>query len=144
MFLFAAGHTMGALDSWSPPGETAVLQSMRTFRFDASGVSRTYWDFYIGFGLYISILLFLNAVVLWQLGATARAEPERARPVVAAFLVASIAGTYVAWRYIFMLPALFSLACAVCLAMAVFTSRPSSLSNVDRSTTGTTPTPSQP
>ena len=34
--LFAAGHAMGAMDSWSPPGDTDVLRSMRAFEFDVT------------------------------------------------------------------------------------------------------------
>jgi len=59
--LFAAGHAMGAVDSWSPSGETAVLGAMRSFHFDVMGTTRTYLDFYLGFGLYITVLLLLQA-----------------------------------------------------------------------------------
>jgi len=130
--LFAVGHTLGAFESWSPPGDTPVLQSMKTFRFDASGVSRTYWDFYVGFGLYLSVLLFLQAVVLWQLATMAREEPARIRPVILMFLVASAIGTYVIWTFIFVVPALFSLACTLCLALGVLTSGRASLVSVRR------------
>src|SRR5262245_4580875 len=70
--LFAVGHTMGAAESWSPVGENDVLGSMRTFEFDVSGATRTYWHFYMGFGLYISALLLLQTALLWQLGSLAR------------------------------------------------------------------------
>lgn len=40
--LFAVGHTPGARESWSPAGETEALRAMKSFRFDAEGVSRTY------------------------------------------------------------------------------------------------------
>ena len=30
--LFAAGHAMGAIDSWSPPGDTDVLRSLGPIR----------------------------------------------------------------------------------------------------------------
>jgi len=32
--LFAAGHTLGGRNAWSPAGENNVLQAMRTVRFD--------------------------------------------------------------------------------------------------------------
>src|ERR1700752_4364000 len=84
--LFAAGHSMGAMESWSPPGETDVLEAMRSFRFDAMGVTRTYWDFYFGFGLFISVFLLLQAILLWQLSAIAMTDPARARPLIATVL----------------------------------------------------------
>jgi hypothetical protein len=73
MLLFAAGHTMGGRQAWSPIGETPVLQSMREFRFDAMGTSRSYLEFYLGFGYVISVLQFMQAVLLWQVAGLARA-----------------------------------------------------------------------
>jgi hypothetical protein len=49
-FLLAAGHTLGGWSSWSPVGDTDVLTSMRTFQFQTVGVTRSYLDFYRGFG----------------------------------------------------------------------------------------------
>ena len=116
--LFAAGHTMGGLDSWSPPGDTEVLRSMRSFRFDAMGWTRTYWDFYVGFGLYITVLLLLQAVLLWQLASVAKAGSVRVRPLIASFLVVSAACAVVAWKFIVLPPVVFSLVIAACLAAA--------------------------
>jgi hypothetical protein len=38
---------------------------MKSHHFDAMGFSRTYWDFYYGFGLVISGYLLVQAVMLW-------------------------------------------------------------------------------
>jgi hypothetical protein len=116
--LYAAGHAMGGTESWSPPGETHVLQSMRTFEFDVMGATRTYMHFYMGFGVYITVLLLLQAVLAWQLASIAHVDPRRARPLVATLAVGGLIGTIVVWRYIFAVPALFSLACTACLAIA--------------------------
>ena len=61
--IFAVGHSLGGVDSWSPVGETEVLKAMQTFRFDTGGVSRTYFDFYLGFGFILSVYLLLQAVL---------------------------------------------------------------------------------
>lgn len=116
-FLYALGHTLGARQSWSPSGETEVLQAMRTFQFDAMGATRTYFDFYLGFGLYISILMLLEAVLIWQLAAQDR-DGGRVRPMIGALVLANLAGTLVAWRFIFILPTIFSVAVTVCLMVA--------------------------
>ena len=121
--LFAAGHTLGGTQSWSPPGETEVLRAMRSFRFDAEGVSRSYSDFYIGFGYTITICLLLQAVLLWQLAAIAKADPLRVRGVVVSFLLASVASAFVSWKFIFALPAVFSVVIAACLGTAIVTAR---------------------
>jgi hypothetical protein len=116
--LFALGHNLGGLDSWSPPGETEVLGSMKTFRFEAMGVSRTYWDFYMGFGLFIGVYLLLQAALLWQLASLAVAAPARARPMMGSLFVASLAGAALAFRFIFPAPAVFSIAIAACVGLA--------------------------
>jgi hypothetical protein len=121
--LFAAGHTLGGRKSWSPVGETAVLQAMRTVRFDVFGVSRTYLDFYIGFGYSLSVFLFLQAVLLWQLARIATPDPSRVKGMIAAFAVATVIGGVLAWTFIFPLPAVFSAVLAVCLGIAFFTPR---------------------
>jgi hypothetical protein len=117
--LFAAGHTLGAWQSWSPPGETDVLQAMRSFHFDAGGASRTYWDFYVGFGFIISIYFLLQGVLVWQIATIAGTEPCRARPLIASFFLAVVLTALVCWRFIFVVPAIFAAAIAACLGVAL-------------------------
>jgi hypothetical protein len=82
------------------------------------GATRTYMHFYMGFGVYITVLLLLQAVLAWQLASIAHVDPRRARPLVATLAVGGLIGTVDVWRYIFAVPALFSLACTACLAIA--------------------------
>ena len=118
--LFAAGHTTGGLSFWSPAGETEVLRAMRSFHFDAAGVSRTYLDFYLGFGFIISIYLLAQAVALWQLASMAKADPIQVRPLVGTFLVASVMSAFLSWRFIFLVPVISCTAVAVCLGLAFY------------------------
>jgi hypothetical protein len=79
--LYCAGHTIGA--PWTPatgPEQLATIEAMKAQIFETEGVQRTYWSFYLGFGVIISVFLLLQAVVLWQLGALARTEAGRPRP----------------------------------------------------------------
>lgn len=123
--VFAAGHILGGRESWSPVGETEVLRVMKSFRFDAEGVSRTYFDFYLGFGLSISVYLALQAVLLWQLARIAKVHPLRARPMIGSFLLASVALAVLSWKFIFGLPAISFAAIAAILVFAFFVaSRP--------------------
>ena len=121
--LFAGGHTLGGTESWSPAGETEVLAAMRSFHFDTEGVSRTYLDFYLGFGFIISVYLLLQAALLWQVATMAKTDPARVRSLVASFFVASLASGVLSWRFIFAVPAIFSAVIAVCLATAFLLSR---------------------
>jgi hypothetical protein len=126
--LFAVGHTVGGTQSWSPSGETEVLRAMKSFRFDAEGVSRSYYDFYLGFGFTISVYLLLQAVLLWQLAAIAKTEPLRARPLIGSFFLASVACAFVSWRFIFAVPVVFAALVAVSLGAALLASRRSAAS----------------
>ena len=123
-FLFAVGHTLGGRKSWSPAGETEVLRAMKSVHFHAQGVDRTYWDFYAGFGLTISVSLLLQAVLLWQLATIAKADPLRLRPLIASFFLASVASAYVSWRFIFAVPVVFSALLATCLGLAFLACSP--------------------
>ena len=117
--LFAVGHTLGGAQCWSPPGETDVLRAMRAFRFDVSGVSRSYMDFYLGFGFIISSYLLLQAALLWQLAAIARADAARTRPLIASFALASLASVFLTWRFVFTIPVVFSAVIAASLVAAL-------------------------
>ena len=121
--LFAAGHTLGGRKDWSPMGETDVLQAMRTVRYQVLGVSRSYVDFYRGFGFTLSVYLLLQAILLWQLAAIAKTDPLRVRPMIAAFALASLASGILSWRFLLPIPVIFSGVLTVCLGLAFFVAR---------------------
>jgi hypothetical protein len=121
-FLYFAGHTSGI--PWTPdagPEAMPVLEAMKSHSFDAMGSTRTYWDFYLGFGIIISLYVLLLGVVLWQLASLAKTDALRVRPIVAAFFLAFIVNTVLAWRYFFVLPVVMSAAISACLALAFVT-----------------------
>lgn len=121
--LFAAGHTLGGLKYWSPIADNPVLQSMRSFRFDTMGVSRTYLDFYMGFGYSLTVAQVMEAILLWQLSSLARTDAPRARPMVGVIALATLVGTIIAWRFILPIPAAFSLVLLASLAVAYVVAR---------------------
>ena len=121
--LFAAGHAMGGRQDWSPPGETPVLAAMRSTSFDAFGFSRTYLDFYRGFGHSLTVTLLLQAVVLWQLGNIARSNPALVRPIVASFAIATAVSAMIACVFLVPHPVVFSVVLIVLLALAYVAAR---------------------
>ena len=121
--LFAVGHTLGGIHSWSPGGETEVLDAMRTFHFDAEGASRSYLDFYRGFGFLLSTHMLLEAALLWQLASLVRVNAKQARPMIAAMFLASVMGAILSWEFIFPLPVAFFSLIAGLLAAIYFESR---------------------
>jgi hypothetical protein len=107
-FLFAVGHTLGGRKKWSPMGDNAVLKAMTDVRFDTMGANRSYLDFFMGFGWSLSVLMLLEAVLLWQMASLVVSNVEAVRPMIAAFAVATLTGGVIAWRFIFPVPAAFS------------------------------------
>jgi len=118
--IFAIGHSLGGMESWSPMGDTEVLKAMKAFRFNAEGVTRTYFDFYLGFGLILSVYLFLQAVLLWQLAALAKSDALRLRPLLVSFFLASVVSAGLSWKFIFAVPAVSFAVIAVGLGLAFF------------------------
>ena len=108
LFLFALGHTLGfrKVDpKWNAEG---VVSGMRSVTFDVQGFRRSYWDFYAGFGLFVSVLLVFAAILAWQLGSMPR-EALAAIPVIRwSFAICFVVTTAFTWRYFFVAPGVFS------------------------------------
>jgi hypothetical protein len=86
------------------------------------GFSRTYWDFYLGFGLFVSVFLLLAVVLAWQLG---RLPPESLalmRGTAWTFALCFAAITVLSWKYFFMIPIVFSIVTTLCLTAAAWLS----------------------
>ena len=120
LLLFDAGHTSGF--PWSDPAWGVDLASVRSTHFYIMGFSRTYWHFYVGFGLFVSVFLLLAAVFAWQLG---RLPPESLalmRGTAWAFALCFAGITVLSWKYFFIIPIVFSIVIALCLTAAAWLS----------------------
>jgi len=117
ILLFDIGHTAGF--PWSDPKWGVDLHSIQSSRFDVLGSSRTYWDFYIGFGLIVTVFLLLAAVLAWQLGSLPEESRTRMRGSAWALVLCFGAIAVLNWRYFFIIPVVFSIAITVCLIAAV-------------------------
>lgn len=115
LVLFAVGHTLGFRRAKPEWGLAPVLASMREIHFVVDGFSRTYWDFYVGFGLFVSVLLLFAALVSWQLGSLSAEALLPMRIIVWALAVCFVVVTILSWKYFFILPIVFSIAITVCL-----------------------------
>jgi hypothetical protein len=62
----------------------------------------------------------LQAVLLWQLAALAKVDSMRIRPMVVSFIVASLACAFLSWKFIFVVPAIFSVVIAALLGLAFY------------------------
>jgi hypothetical protein len=118
LLLFAAGHTLGFLQIDPDWGADSLVQSMKTLHFNANGSDRTYWDFFVGFGLFVTVLMVFAAIVAWQLGGLPSETLGQMRMIAWGFVVCVGVVSYLSWRYFFLVPVIFSIAILVCLAAA--------------------------
>jgi len=123
LLLFAAGHSVGfrRVDpSWHAD---ATVESMRNVTFHVGAFSRNYWDFFLGFGYFVSVLMVFAAVVAWQLGGLSK-EMLAGVPLITWGLAISFAGVvFLSWRYFFLPPIVFSVILMVLLILAAFLAR---------------------
>jgi hypothetical protein len=103
--------------------ETAVLGAMKALRFDAMGSTRTYWDFYFGFGVFLTANLILLSVVMWQLAALAETSPASARTFIALLCIGFLVFAALSSLYFFVAPVVIEVMIAVVLALAYVASR---------------------
>jgi hypothetical protein len=122
LLLFAIGHTLGFRQSDPKWGVDALLASMRSIHFDVQGFSRTYWDLFVGAGLFVSVFLLFAAVLAWQLGGLSAETLGLMRPTAWALALCFVAVTILSWRYFFILPIVFLTLITVCLVAAAWLS----------------------
>ena len=122
LLLFAVGHTLGFRHVDPQWGVDSLVESMRTMHFNANGSDRTYWDFFVGFGLFVTVLIAFAAAVAWQLGSLPAETLAAMRVMVWGFVVAFAVIVYLSWRYFFMIPLVFSIAIFLCLSAAAWLS----------------------
>ena len=116
---FALGHTVGTAAPRVTRGvrEQLVFSAMQGYRFPVMGFDRTYWEFYRGFALTISVLMFVLAVLAWQLADVSRRNPRAALPMAVTLLVGCMGLLVVAVPFFFTAPILFS---AIATAVAAW------------------------
>jgi hypothetical protein len=122
LLLFAAGHTVGFLQIDPKWGVDSTIMAMRSIHFDVQGSNRTYWDFYVGFGLFVSVFLVFSAVLAWQLGGLPAGTLALMRGTAWALVICFGAVAILSWRYFFIIPIVFSIAILLCLSAAAWLS----------------------
>jgi hypothetical protein len=122
LLLFAVAHTLGFRQSDPTWGVDALLGSMRSIHFDVQGSNRTYWDLFQAAGFSVGVFYLFAAILAWQLGGLPAATLAPMRGATWAFALCFAAITVVSWRYLFILPIVFSIAITLCLTTAAWLS----------------------
>lgn len=123
LLLFAVGHTLGFRQVDPEWKVDALIAQMRSLTFLAQGQTRAYWDFFVGFGLFVSIFQVLSAVLAWQLSSLPQTTVTD-MPLIRWGVVVAFAGiTYLSWRYFFPAPLVLSALITLCFGLAAWKAR---------------------
>jgi len=120
LVLFAAGHTLGFRRVDPRWGLDATIGALKATQFQVQGFTRSYWAFYTGFGLFVTVLLVFAGILAWQLVALPKDTLRSLRVVTWALALSFLAVTFLSWRYFFIAPVVFSGVIAVCLLLAAW------------------------
>jgi hypothetical protein len=116
LVLFAAGHQIGFRQTKGMTGADAVVEQMKSVHFTVQGFPRVYYDFFVGFGYFVTVFLLFSAVLAWQLGGLQPDVLVRI-PVVTWGLAACFAAVAIlSWTYFFAAPGVFATLVTICLA----------------------------
>lgn len=119
--IFTLGHTLGTLPKIKfGQQEIDVVNAMQSFRFPIMGFTRSYWEFYRGFSITISVLLAALMLFAWQVASLSRRSPRNAMSFALTLVLVSVANTIVSIEYFFSGPIVMSLAAVVVSTVALF------------------------
>ena len=118
LILFALGHTLGFRRVDPRWKLDSIIAALRSTHFEVQGLNRTYWDFYVGFGLFVTILLLFAAILTWQLGGLPKEHLSAMRVVGWSLAACFVVVTFLSWKYFFIVPVIFSGVVAICLILA--------------------------
>jgi hypothetical protein len=117
-------HTIGGVfGKPNPAVAAATVATMKSNEFVVFGLTRSYFQFFRGMGLAVTILLTAEAIVFWQLGTLAKTDAVRLRPIMATFLIAYLVFAVNSYEYFFFGPVIAEILIAACLGMAIVTSK---------------------
>ena len=120
LVLLGLGHQLGFRRVDPRWGVDSTIGALKATQFQVQGMTRTYWDFFSGFGFFVTVLLFFAAILAFQLGGLPRETLRSLRVVTWTFALAFVAITLLTWRYFFVAPLVFSGLVALCLLMAAW------------------------
>jgi hypothetical protein len=96
--IHCVGHTVRGVLSGPTHGaeESAVIENRKSHAFNFGGLQRNYWDFHLGYGWFLTVLLFVLALVFWNLAGVAKTNSLLIRPILGLFCLNFLAMAIVA------------------------------------------------
>ena len=116
--LFALGHQIGFRKVDPAWNVGPVVAGMQTVHFQAMGFSRSYWDFFSGFGFFVTIFLLFAAVLCWNWSSQSDDTLRASSLSRWALAIASVGIAIETWLYFFWAPIVFTIVIALLLILA--------------------------
>jgi len=123
ILLFAIGHTLGYRKTDPVWGVDETLSILKRTTFHIQGFDRTYYGFYVGSGLFVTLMLLFTALIAWQLGGLSAAKLAELPWLTWGLAVCYGGVLLLSLRYFFMTPLIFSAAIFLCLTGAAVAAR---------------------
>src|SRR5262245_10424899 len=117
LLLFAAGHQFGFRQVDPRWNAAAVVEAMRTTRFPVQGFDRSYWDFFSGFGFFVTVVLVYSAAFAWQVAGLASDSRRALQPVLWLFALSYCVIGALTWTHFFAAPGIFATLVAASLVV---------------------------
>jgi hypothetical protein len=122
--LHGALHTIGGVFGKPEPGvQQTVVEAMKAHQFWVMGAMRSYWDFYMGLGLVVSVALLMEGIVFWQVGTLAKSNALPLRPILTTFLVGYLCISAISYRFIFAGAMITEMLIALCVGLAIVSAK---------------------
>jgi hypothetical protein len=118
--LLGLGHSSGF--PWivdETPAGLALVDQMRSFHVNVMGFERSYFDFYVGFGVTCGLANIAFAVLLWQLASLARTDAARLRPMMTTLFVVFAGYAVIDFLYFFTAPIVLTVPALLCIMLAL-------------------------
>ncbi|HEY0794982.1 MAG TPA: hypothetical protein VGD64_04305 [Acidisarcina sp.] len=117
-------HTIGGVFGKVDPGPASVaVAAMKENVFPLMGHTRSFWEFYRGLGLGVTITLSAESILFWQLASLAKTDAPRLRPIMATFVISYAVFAVNSYTYFFIGPVITEILIAACLGLAIATAK---------------------
>jgi hypothetical protein len=125
LVFYTFGHTLGAVIKTPQFGAESdtVVALMKSIHVQAQSADCTWYGFYRGFGIFVSIYFVFSIFAAWRLGGMSEDDKAALMPFAWALFLSHLAGAFVAFAYFFAAPMVFSTAIAALLGLGCFSAR---------------------
>ena len=122
LVFYTIGHTLGAVIDTPKFGAEAdsVADLMKSVHVQTQGFDCTWYGFYRGFGIFVSLFFALSAVMTWIVGGMSTVKRRTVLPLMWALFASYATSVIVTLSYFFLVPALFSSAITLALGVGCF------------------------